>query len=149
KQSPFFHIRAGGQLRAPDGAFTFFVEPGGALTRAAGRQVVVVIKGGKVALGTGSVLLFYERGADIRGLARRRVALASARIPFRPFRPFTLRAAVTDARGRPVAGVKVHAFGLNGDSLDAAASAADGTVTFHPKETVAALAADFGPRWGE
>jgi WD40 repeat protein len=149
KLSPCSHIQAGGQLTAPDGAFTFFVEPGGALTTAAGSQVVVVKKGGKVALGTGSVLLFYEKGAEVRGVERARVARAYDRITFRPFRPFTLRAAVTDARGRPAAGVKVHAFGLDGSALGTENSAADGTVTFRPKEGVATLAADFGPRWGE
>jgi WD40 repeat protein len=146
-----YHILAGGKLLASKHHGTYFVEPGGALQAEGGLQQVVLRKGGKAAVGDGNgsvSLFFYEKGAEIGGVKGPRVAVGYDRITFRAFQRFTLRAVVADARGRPAAGVKVHAFGgLTRDHLGTATSAADGTVTFRPKEGVAALAADFGSRW--
>jgi hypothetical protein len=148
-----YHIQAGGKLLAGDHGGTFFVEPGGTLETTGSFQVVIVKRGGKATLKFSTLHLFHEKGAEIRkepafqGAQGAWVAHAYDRITFRPFQPFTLRAAVTDIQGWPAAGVKVHAFGLARKHLATATSAADGTVTFRPKEGVAVLAADFGSNW--
>jgi WD40 repeat protein len=147
KPGSVYRVHAGGSLSVSGGSSLHFVEAGGEIYLGGGSQVAIVKRGGKAVVGSDTVDLFYEKGAQLISVTRARRAVAYDRITFRPFRPFTLRAAVTDPRGRAAAGVEVHAFGLGGRHLDTAWSAADGTVTFRPQEEVACLAADFGPRW--
>jgi WD40 repeat protein len=128
---------------------TFFIEKGAKLSITGGQHAVFIKKGGElVDAACNTLRIYYEKGAKIgKGIDDRFVRIECDSITFKPFRPFTLKGTVHAAGGKPLAGIRVHAYGFAEDHLDTAITNRDGMFTFRPAKSVAYVAADLAPAW--
>jgi WD40 repeat protein len=151
KAGGVYRILKGGVVADRGSGRIYYVEPGGVLKISRGPHAVIVRKGGSVLLNGGGAYVYMEKGADVKedGTFANRIVYDTITFAAAPLRPFTLSGRVTDAKGGPAAGVKVHAFGLGREHLGTRTTEADGTFAFSPRREVVYLAADLGPRWAK
>jgi WD40 repeat protein len=142
-------LRKGAVVECTGGSYTWFVEAGASLSTVGGSHVFIVKKGGILPeIVGGKHHVYCEKGAKLEASIRERYPVVEFEsISFEPFQAFTLKGLVRDSRGESLPGIKVRAFGLDGEVVAESVSDGEGAFLVRPAKQVRCLVADLGSVW--